>query len=982
MSLNHNKKYIKLIRIVGVFIIIILISLFINSQNVYAKEKNKKNVLLINSYDRTYTWTSDEVEGIIKGIDNSGIDITLQIEYMDWKNYPEEKNSDLLKEVMRYKYSNKKIDIIITTDDAALDFALENRNEIFGQVPIVFSGIYSQRVYDMVKGYKNVTGAIEKIDAKGTIESALNIIPDAKNLYLIHDDTESGKASFNEVTNALNELAKDIKLVSIDNLTIDNLENDLPYIGDGSIVLMSSFSRDINGKTVDIEDMTQSISNKINKPIFQLYEMTLGHGTIGGSVLNAESHGEDVAQIAIEILNGKDIASIPIKENSTTENIYDKNIMDRFGVKDKDLPTNSIIINKKFSFYETYKKIVWIVVAVFMLLVSLVIFLLINIINRRKAESELIKNNYELSELYEELAASDEELRSQYELLEENKDLIEKNEEMYRLVFETTNDGLWEINLQTGERFFSERWHNIFGIPKEKITDMSDWFNLVHPEDYNIATSAIDKIIDGTKESFSCDYRILSSNGQYKWIHAIGKAMKDHYGKAYRIAGSHSDIHDKKIQEEQIKQMAYFDSLTGLANRTQFVNKFKESISTCSNIALIFMDLDNFKNINDSFGHTVGDELLIEIANRIKKCVKENDVVARLGGDEFLILITEVFERKDLEIYLNIILEQLGNNILINGVNIITSASLGAAIYPKDGNNFEDLFKNADTAMYKAKESGKRSFVFFEQWMNDDIVEMVIMENQLRKALDNNEFILYYQPKSRTKDSKIEGFEALIRWNNPFLGMVSPLKFISIAEKTGLIIPIGKWVLENACKFIKDLHEKGYKNLDIAINVSVIQLIQKDFIYMVNEVINKIDVDPKYINIEITESILMESIDANISKINKLKENGIKISLDDFGKGYSSLTYLKDIPFDTLKIDKLFIDELVGGKQEKVNGNIVGTIIKLAHQMQLNVVAEGVETMEQYKYLIENDCDYVQGYYISKPLPEEEIEGLLRKYNS
>ncbi|MNM63616.1 Cyclic di-GMP phosphodiesterase Gmr [compost metagenome] len=390
------------------------------------------------------------------------------------------------------------------------------------------------------------------------------------------------------------------------------------------------------------------------------------------------------------------------------------------------------------------------------------------------------------------------------------------------------------------------------------------------------------------------------------------------------------------------------------------------------------MDLDNFKNINDSFGHTIGDKLLIEIANRIKKCTKESDIVARLGGDEFLILITNVYEKQSVESYLNNMLEELRNSIVINGINIITSASFGAALYSKDGDSFEELFKNADTAMYKAKESGKRNYVFFEQWMNDDIVEMVIMEDNLRTALENNEFILHYQPKYNPYDSRIDGFEALIRWNNPNLGLVSPFKFIGIAEKTGLIIPIGRWVLENACYFIKSLHNKGEKNISVAVNVSVIQLVQKDFIDMVNDIIKRSGVDPRYINIEITESILMESIETNISKINELKKIGVKISLDDFGKGYSSLTYLKDIPFDTLKIDKLFVDELCN---EKDDNAIVGTIIKLAHQMNLEVVAEGVESEEQYRYLINNNCDLIQGYYISKPIPIEEIEDVLKKYN-
>lgn len=975
--LCKNKRYIKTF-IKEIMVITFLLNLLIYPETVHSQGIKDKRVLILNSYDSAYSWTNNEVDGIVEQIKDYVPEVNIHIEYMDWKNYPEEHNVELFKELIKYKYGKMNIDEIITTDDSALEFVINNRNDLFKDVPIIFSGVYEDVARHMIKGHDNITGVFESIDAKGTIESALNIIPKAKNIYLIHDNTETGIGSFDEVKNALNEIGRNINLVQLNNISIDDLDNTLPEIDKDSIVLLSSYTRDINEKTLDVENMTRLLSSKIHRPIFQLYEMNLGYGTLGGSLLTAEGHGKDAGKMAARILNGEKAGDIPLNSEYSTESIYDYNVMQMYDISEKDLPAGSIIINEKPSMYKKYKKLIWIVISIILLLVSLVVIMLINIISRKKAEKKLIKNNYELSELYEELAASDEELRTQYEQLEENKEVIQKNEEMYRLIFETTNDGIWEINLETSERYFSERWHKIFELPIEKTVDMDKWFELVHPEDYYIAKNSIEEIASGCTDSFSCSYRILTSSGEYKWIHARGKSMRDNNGKPFRIVGSHSDIHDKKIHEEKIKQMAFFDNLTGLANRTQFVNNFNEIITKSDSNALIFMDLDNFKNINDSFGHTIGDKLLIEIANRIKKCTKDSDIVARLGGDEFLILITNVYEKQSVELYLNNMLEELRNSIVINGINIITSASFGAALYSKDGDTFEELFKNADTAMYKAKESGKRNYVFFEQWMNDDIVEMVIMEDNLRTALENNEFILHYQPKYNPYDSKIDGFEALIRWNNPNLGLVSPFKFIGIAEKTGLIIPIGRWVLENACNFVKSLHNKGEKNISVAVNVSVIQLVQKDFIDMVNDIIERSGVDPRYINIEITESILMESIETNISKINELKKIGVKISLDDFGKGYSSLTYLKDIPFDTLKIDKLFVDELCN---EKSDNAIVGTIIKLAHQMNLEVVAEGVESEEQYRYLINNNCDLIQGYYISKPISVDGIQDVLKKYN-
>ena len=986
INLRNVVRDNKRISLLKVYICIFIATfLLLNSayfhNKTYAAER-EYNVLLINSYDSTFTWTKEETSGIFKTLNNSNIKIKTNVEYMDWKNYPYDENIKNIKNQLKYKYSNKKIDLIITTDDAALDFALKNRDDITGNVPIVFCGVYEQAANSMLKNNKNVTGVLERIDTKGTLSAALKLYPKAKKVYVIHDDTESGISSVSEINQSIKELNKNLEVISLDKIRIDNLEEDLPKNTDDSVFIMTTFSRDATGQTIQIEDMTRKISKILDKPLFQVYGMTQGYGTIGGSLLNGEDHGSRAALMVQDILKGKPIGEIPIYDKVDSKNIFDYSVMHKYKISDGQLPENSTVINRPFSFYESYKTLVWTVLAIILLLLMLITFLIVNILNRRKAERELILSNQELADLYEELATSDEELRAQYIELEENKEVIEKTEEMYRLVFETSNDGLWEIDLKTNERFFSDRWYEIFGLPKEKVKDMEDWYKLIHPEDYQMAKKCIDDLAHGYSEVFSCDFRIIDSTGNYKWIHGRGKGVKDINGVTYRIAGSHSDIHDKKVQEEQIRRMAYYDSLTGLVNRSNFeiqvANKIKDSKNKC---ALIFMDLDNFKNINDSFGHTLGDALIIEVANILKNIIDQKGIVGRLGGDEFLVLLTDITENSFAQNILEEIINRLNKKILINEVAISTSASFGIALYPIDGDNFEDLLKNADTAMYKAKEYGKRKFVFFEQWMNDDITEMVILENLMRQALVNNEFTLNYQPKISLIDKKIEGFEALIRWNNPSEGFISPLKFIPLAEKTGLIVPIGKWVIEKACEFLKTMHSMGYDEIDVSINVSVTQLLQEDFISMFKSIILEKNIDPRTIHIEITESVLMESIDTNIYKIEELKKMGVKIDLDDFGKGYSSLTYLKDMKFDVLKIDKVFIDEISENKNyQDGDSSIVGTIIKLAHQMGLKVVAEGVETKEQYDYLTQNKCDYIQGYYISKPIEISKIQELMDRY--
>jgi diguanylate cyclase (GGDEF)-like protein/PAS domain S-box-containing protein len=598
----------------------------------------------------------------------------------------------------------------------------------------------------------------------------------------------------------------------------------------------------------------------------------------------------------------------------------------------------------------------------------------------RKSKDSAENLNNMLSDIYEELVISNRELKRKYYELEQSRETIRKNEERYRLVFEASSDNLWDIDLITGEKYTKVESYGLSNVRNQngKI-DLEDFFIAVHPSDIKEVKKSIEKLRTGESDSFLCEYRVMFEGGEYKWVRSKGKIVRDSSGDICRIAGADSDINEKKTQQEQIEKLAYYDSLTGLENRSQFIKKFKRIAEhTCSKAALLFMDIDNFKIINDSYGHTVGDNLLIEVAKRISSLQTKTEVVARLGGDEFAILLTDIKDKAEVIDYINMIFNILTVRISINDIDIDMSISMGVAMFPENGDNLEDILKNADTAMYKAKELGKKRYVFFQKSMNDVIISKLLMVNHLRSALTNDEFILFYQPLVDLTTGKINGFEALIRWNSPIYGMVSPLDFIGLAEETGFIIPLGEWVIETACNFIKAIHTNGYENLHISVNVSVIQLKQYGFVDMVMKVLKSTGLNPKYLNLEITESILMQSIESNIKKIQELRNNFISISLDDFGKGYSSLTYLKQIPLDILKIDKSFTDEII---EKEENKDIIGAIITLAHKLGLKVITEGVEKREQYDYLSENNCDMMQGYYISKPLPDCEIYKLLHEMN-
>jgi len=390
---------------------------------------------------------------------------------------------------------------------------------------------------------------------------------------------------------------------------------------------------------------------------------------------------------------------------------------------------------------------------------------------------------------------------------------------------------------------------------------------------------------------------------------------------------------------------------------------------------LAFIDLDRFKFVNDSLGHKAGDQLLTEVSRRLSDVVQDTDTVARFGGDEFIIILQgqcDTHLRMDV---LNKLIEASESPIFIEGKEIFISASIGISIYPTDAQDADGLLRNADVAMYRAKEMGNNNFQFFTQTMNKRVTDRLSMETHLRKALELNEFKLLYQPKVNLESKKIVGMEALIRWHSEALGFVSPQQFIPLAEENGMIIQIGEWALKTACEQTKAWHDSGYDNLLISVNLSARQFKQKDLVNSIAIILEETGLTPNSLELELTEGLIMSSVDDSMKILHGIKSIGVHLSVDDFGTGYSSLAYLKNLPLDTLKIDKSFTDDIINHTD---NVPIVASVILLAKNLNLKVVAEGVESVEQVKYLSAHQCDEIQGYYFSKPVNTEDFEALLK----
>lgn len=432
--------------------------------------------------------------------------------------------------------------------------------------------------------------------------------------------------------------------------------------------------------------------------------------------------------------------------------------------------------------------------------------------------------------------------------------------------------------------------------------------------------------------------------------------------------------------EETIRKMAYYDYLTGLPNRRLLLDRVEQVLSRGKwkrrLSALLFLDLDRFKFINDTLGHSAGDILLKVVAERLSGCLHDGDTVARLGGDEFTILLHELRVPEDILRVIKKVYSALEKPVDLGGHDVYITTSIGVSIYPYDGDQAAELLEKADTAMYRAKEEGRNTYRIYRPLMNERALHRLRTENMLRKAVDQDEFVLHYQPQVSLSTGKINALEALIRWDSPSSGLIPPAEFIPVAEETGLIVPIGKWVLEKACEQIKKFHQYGFTDLRIAVNISSCQFSQPEFTDEVKSVIEKTGLEPGSLELELTESVIMDNTEEVISTMAELKALGIRFTIDDFGTGYSSLSYLKRLPIDTLKVDKSFVQNIQASPDDE---SIVIAIIRLAHSLKHEVVAEGVETIEQIEFLKKLMCDNVQGYFFSKPLPEIGVLDLLKE---
>jgi diguanylate cyclase (GGDEF)-like protein len=952
-------------------------------------------VLAIHAYSQEYPWTKSQHRGFVEELTkNSLVPVNISTEYLDTKRRVY--NDEYARQFRRYiqvKYTGYKPNIIYVTDDYGYLFARNYLLKLYPDAPIIFSAVNDYSIINEIKSLP-IRGVFEKKDILRNLDLIHGLDKKDAEIIILGD----GSSTYRVIETAIRQqLSKypDIRVEFIVRNNMEELIEDLSSRNQKYLFLTSI--GEIKGHTgllLNPETVVAEIVDLGKFNIFTMEDSYFFDGVIGGYVTSGELQGKKAARLTLGMQKDSGIHQVENIIDSPNTYIFDQSELIRLGMSlPEEVSEKAIFHNIPPTFYEKNRTLI-LVISTLLIVTSITIVSFIFILRIKKRDDDRKREEKRTAQLERYQNAMIVWSEASHENIGE---AFKKATEISADTLDVKRVGIWlydedRTSIECRIIYVRGEGHSSGGVLLR--ADFPRYFSALE-------TGRRIVIDDARNDPATCEMAgtYLLDNDIHSILGApifydreiIGVICHEHTGEARQwsvneqefttlIASDISlslEVDKRKVIEKNLEHQAYHDSLTGLPNRALLLDRIDQAIRHAkrnkSLLAVLFLDLDNFKQINDSFGHSVGDTVLIAISGRLKNTLRDMDTIARLGGDEFTILLSEFDKEEEINEITAKLFDTLRKPLVIKGGELFVTTSIGISVFPNDGKTPEILLRNADAAMYRAKEKGRNGFEFYTEDMTERALEKVHMITNLNRALEQNEFEVYYQPQYDIQRKQLIGLEALIRWHHPELGLICPDEFLYAAEESGLIVSLDRWLMSQAMQQMKSWNEDGVALGRLSLNLTMQQIDQPDFLEFLMEQMKLNDCDGKSLRFEITEGQLMKNPERTIELLNRITTLGIKISVDDFGTGHSSLAYLKKLPVDALKIDKEFIQ---GIPDDEDDVSIVKSIIALAKSMRLDVVAEGVETDDQLNFLNKEGCSLIQGYLFSHPKPAIEIPEL------
>lgn len=916
-------------------------------------------VFVLHAYSQEYPWTRGQHQGFVQALEaDASRAYSFSVEYLDTKRMGyAPAYADLIAEHLRQKYRDYRPAAIYVTDDNALSFARTHLADLFPGVPVFFSGVNDTRVRAQLDP-GHITGVFEIKEIGPNLRLMREIDPAIREIVIVGDASETYRAIESEIADAL-QRHPDVRATFISASRIDDLVTRL-RAREARFVFLTTLGAvtDHDGRTLTLPETITAIVGAGRFVVFSMEDAYLYPGVLGGYVTSGPRQGRAAAQLLVRHLQGTPMQQLPPIERSPNEHVIDESELQKAGfVLPDEIAGEVTLINRVPSFYETNRTAI--LATLYALGILLLAVLTISLLLFARKNREIARTSRQLGE---------------------TKDSLDRAQRIASM-------GNWDWQIAENRLFWSEGIYRLFDLRSSEFDASYEAFlDRVHPEDRAAVDAATRRALS-TGEPYAIDHRIVLPGGAVRVVHENAEVLRDEQGQPIRMIGTVQDVTDRRQAEQALRDkdahleyIAYHDALTGLPNRTLLLDRLNHAANRADRakhrMAVLFVDLDRFKTINDSLGHAVGDAVLQAAAGRLKSLVRGEDTVSRLGGDEFVVLLESVRDGGDAATVAEKIIHALEKMLQVGNYPLHISASIGISLYPEDGRDAETLLKHADAAMYKSKERGCNTFHFYEHGITERAMRRIQLEARLRSALEQRALELHYQPLVCLDSRRICGAEALLRWFDPQEGPIPPDHFIPLAEDTGLIVPLGEWVVLEACRALKRWEAQGVLSAEfiLHVNLSGKQLLQKDLAQRLADVFAETGAAPERIVLELTESSILESEATGLESMAALRQLGVGIAIDDFGTGHSSLSRLKLLPIGELKIDRSFIRDIA---EDSDDAAIVQAILALSAQLGLRVIAEGVEHAGQEAFLLQHGCQLAQGYFYARPLPENALLPLL-----